>query len=232
MKTLVLAALLAVPVVAQASPVSIGANVGVSTDFADASGTAFSVAPQLAIPVRIAVGKYGAVRITPRADFGFGRDRVSWGRYVDGQEVRVYSDGHKAFLASASLSVGAEGYAPVSEKFQPFIGGSGGLAWIGTYHSFAGQEEASQALLDGDQNKLGDPTNVDPFSSQVALLTDLYGGGRLVLNDKLALFLELGYSFAFVPSTPLRKTPAELNAVRDAYGWNALRGGIGFSYTL
>ena len=223
-------AALALPGVSTAGDIELGVGAGVGIDLPDAVSkdhTSFGPGLGLAIPVKIGVTDYASLRITGRADVAFGTDRVSWAVEVDGAPVRLYSDGHWAMLAGAALTAGPEVIFPVDGAIRPYLGAEAGPTWVATYHSFG---ETTQLLLDSPENDLTDPNNVDPFTSQLALLTDAHVG--ISTGDAVGLWSEVGYSVAWIPEAALNKSPAGLDARREAFGWNALRLGVGVRFSL
>ena len=231
----VLAMALAAPITAWCGDFSLGVLAAVSADLPDPVSKEyanFGPGPSLQIPLRYALSEMISIRGTARFDLEIGSDRVSWLEQVDGEEYRFYDDNHRAFLLAAAFTVGPEVFIPLKGSFSPYLGVEGGVAWVGTYHSLGGEYENTQVLLDPDSNELGNPRNIDPYSTQGAFLTDFHLGGRIQLNEKLALYVEAGYSMAFLVARPLKKAPAELEAMREAYGWNAMRGGFGVSYSF
>jgi hypothetical protein len=215
---------------------SVGAIVAVSADLPDASSkdyVRFGAGPSLQVPIRLELTKVATIRATLRSDFSMGQDRLSWAETVDGIEYRFYDDDHRAFLSVTSFTIGPELYAPIESPVIPYFGAEAGGAIVGTYHSLGGEQyAATQVLLDPDQNDLSNPRNLDPFTSQMVFVTDFHVGGRIGVSERLAVYVETGYSVAFVAAHPLRKTPEALNAMREAYGWNAFRGGVGFGLSF
>lgn len=233
-RTLALVALCA-PAPAAAAEAWIGLNAAVVADLPDPVSreyAKFGIGPSLQIPVRVMFGERVGLRITPRFQFAAGADRVTWVRNVDGREVRFYDDDHKAYLLGGALTIGPEVAIPVNDTVAPYFGAEAGAGWIGTYHSLGGESVETQHLLDPAQNDLGSPQNIDPYTSQIAFATDFHAGMRLTLNDGFRLFIEGGYESSYVGAQPLQKTAAEYKAMREAYGWNALRGSVGVAFSL
>jgi len=187
----------------------------------------FGPGPSLQIPIRYSLTSIARVRATVRADMGVGSDRVTWGRQVDGEEQRLFDDDHFAMFLASGVSVGPEVVIPLNGSVQPYFGAEAGIAWVGTYHSFGG---VTRTIMDPAQNDLQDSGNIDPYSSQVAFLSDLHAGG--MTSGSVGAWFELGYSIAYVPEAGLNKTLKELNARRAAYGWNATRIGGGVNFRL
>ena len=105
-------------------------------------------------------------------------------------------------------------------------GGFGlGGAWVGTFHSF--NQETVQ-LMDAETNDLENPNNLDPYSSQAVLLTELRAGVHW--GDAPRAFVELSLGGAWVGEASLRKTYARYDVQRSAYGWTPVRlvGGVWF----
>jgi hypothetical protein len=132
-------------------------------------------------------------------------------------------------FVAVAVSAGADFLLPVPGKVAPYLGADLGVAWVGTFHSFGGPTEV---LLDPEQNNLESGSNIDPWTSQATFVTDLHGGVDLPVGERVALWVETGYSVAFLNSRELRKTPPELDATRDPYGWNAFRIGAGVSFVF
>ena len=222
--------LLLATISAQAGDLSIGFGAAVAADMGDkvsAGDTKFGPGPSLQVPIRYAVADKAWIRATVRADAGWGTDRVTWGETIDGQDVRFYSTGHWAMLLGTALTVGGDAGLPGDLPL--YVGAEAGPAWVTTYHSLGGE---TQLLLDPEQNDLDSTGNIDPFTAQATLLTDLHGGALLPMGDAMKLWVETGYSLAFVGPRALNKTPEALDARREAYGWNAVRLGVGVSLAL
>lgn len=226
-----LAVLVSAPgMAAEPGDLSLGVGVALSVDLPDpvSKGDArFAPGPSLLIPFRWTLVPLARARLGLRADLGTGTDTVRWTEEVDGEPVELQSSGHFAMFVGVTLTAGVDFLLPTPGKVAPYLGADLGLAWVGTYHSFDG---ATQVLLDPAQNDLDDPGNVDPFTTQWTALTDLHGGVDVPLSEGVALWVETGYSVAFLNSRDLRKTPPELDATRDAFGWNAFRIGAGVSF--
>lgn len=225
MRTVLLSIALTAAVAAPAAAAEIDLGVGAALaldlpDRASKDYASFGPGPSLLVPLRVGLTEHARLRSTLRADLGFGSDRVTWGVEVDGQQLRVASEDHWAMLAAAGLTVGPEVSLPVSGPVVPYLGAELGAAWVGTYHAF-GPDAA--ILLDPDQNELDNPKNVDPYTTQLALLTDLHAGVSLGAGDGVGGWAELGYSAAYLGARTLNKSPAEIDARREAYGWNPLR---------
>jgi hypothetical protein len=154
---------------------------------------------------------------------------LTWSVPIDGERVQFYSEDHHAFLAAAGLLVGPEVRVPLQESLSVHFGAAVGVSWVGTYHSLT---ESSQILFDLEVNDLTNPGNIDPFTSQVALCTDIFAGASFTLTEKLFLQLELGYAAAYVGEEALRKAASDLEPTRAAYGWNPFRAGIGIQFSL
>lgn len=223
--------LCALPMPALAADLDVGVGAALAIDMPDrvsAEYAKFGPGPSLQIPVRIGLSDYARLRSTLRADLGIGSDRVSWALEIDGTERRLGSDDHWAMFTAAGLTVGPEIVIPVDGPIAPYLGAEAGGAWIGTYHSFGGD---TAVLLDPNQNDLNDPGNVDPFTTQLAFLTDTHVGFTLG-DEGVGFWTELGYSMAFVGASSLKKSRAELDARREAYGWNPVRLGAGVRFSL
>jgi len=217
---------------AEAKEAGLGLGVAMSADLPDRVSkeyAKFGPGPSLQIPFRYQVAPLARLRATVRFDLGVGSDRVHWEQEVNGETLTLYSDDHWAMFVAGGLGVGADFVLPVDSPLLPYLGAEGGVAWVGNYHSFSG---SSRVLLDPEQNDLEDPNNIDPWTGQVTLLTEVHVGGDFALSDALDLWVETGYSVAFLNARALRKTPEELEATRDPWGWNALRIGAGVVFEL
>lgn len=232
LSALLLAPLLVAP--AQAG-VSVGAGVSLSADLPDSDAldpsgegyTSFGLGPSLMIPVRLELSPAARLRLTARADYASGSDRVTW---TEGDTSFYDIDGHSAFLVAGALTLGPELVIPGDLPVNPYLSAGAGLAWVGTYHSFS--DPVVVDIMDPELNDLTDSGNVDPYTAQPCFIADLGLGAERELSEGLALWVEVGYSVAFVDKRPLVKTIPQYQAMRSAYGWNALRGGIGVAFRL
>lgn len=226
----VLALAVAAPAGAETGDVSIGIGAALAMDLPDpVSGeyARFGPGPSLQIPVRWSVAPNANLRVNARGDLGIGTDRVTWAQQINGEEVRFYAEDHWAMLVAGGVTVGPELLFPVGGAITPYLGAGAGVAWVGTYHSLG---DESRLVFDPAQNDLQDPNNVDPYTSQAAFLTDLTLGA--MTKGSTSVWFEGGYSNAWVGARSLTKTLPELDARREAYGWNAARLGVGVAFTL
>lgn len=198
-------------------------------DPAAAEHTAFGLIPALSVPFEISLTDRVDLRLNPRLSFASGRDRLNWEVPIDGERVQFYSVDQRAFMAASSFTVGPVVKVPLEESLHLYFGAAVGLSWVGTYHSL---KETSQVLFDLDDNDLANPGNIDPFTSQLTVGTDLCSGVVLALDEQLSLKFELGYAAAYVGEKELIKSPSDLNATRSAYGWNPIRAGVGLQFSL
>lgn len=209
-----------------------GVVVGVSSDLPDivsAEYARFGPGLMLQVPLFVEIAPAARLRAALRADLAPGSDRVVWTQTIDGEAVRFYDDDHWAMLGSMALTVGGDFTGPADWPVRPYFGVDGGAARVTTWHSLGGN---TQILLDPAQNDLSDPRNIDPYTAQFTWLADVHAGASRDVSDRVALWLEAGYSLAFLDARPLRKTPPELDATRSAYGWNAIRVGLGVGFAL
>lgn len=216
---------------ARATELDVGVGAALSMDLPDRVSSdyaRFGPGPSLQIPIRVGFSEHAYLRSTLRADLGIGSDRVTWALDVDGEQIRVGSDEHWAMFTAAGLTLGPEIALPLDAPVVPVIGAEAGGAWVGTYHSFGGD---TAVLLDPAQNDLQSSGNIDPFTSQLAFLTDVHAGVAST-GEGVGFWGELGYSMAFLGASPLKKSPKELDARREAYGWNAARLGVGVRFSL
>ena len=181
------------------------------------------------MPVSIALNDGFAIRLNPRLTFATGTDRIHWDVPIDGEPVLFFADDQKAFLTAASLLVGPEGRVAISDTLLFRLGVGIGPSWVGTFHSLT---ENAQVVFDPDQNDLMNTANIDPYTSQFVVSTDLYTGVSFGMTEGLSLSFELGYSPTYVGEAVLKKGLAELNPRRAAYGWNPLRAGVGIQFSL
>ena len=198
-------------------------------DPASADHTRFGLIPAVSVPVEINLTDTVALRINPRLSFASGKDRLNWEVPIDGESVQFYSVDQRAFLAASSLIVGPIVSVPLEESLALYFGAGVGLSWVGTYHSLTA---GSQVLFDLDANDVANPGNIDPFTSQIAVGTDLCTGVALALDENLSFKFELGYAAAYVGERELIKSPSGIGATRSAYGWNPIRAGVGLQFSL
>ena len=216
--------LLAAPAEAM-TPSEVGVGLGLAADLADpASGehTRFKPGPTLVVPVRWNLMEEGdhvllRLRVTGRADLAVGRDQLTWAVGVAGSSLRVSDEDHLAVLTHGGVLLGPEIVLPIQE-IKPYFGAGAGIGWVGTYHSLSG---ATAVLLDPEQNDLNNPNNIDPYTSQAVLQTELTIG--LDIDAGQPLFCEVGIGGAWVGERSLKKSPDRVKAKRSAYGWNPLR---------
>ncbi len=223
----------------------VGVGVGGALDLADRASTAGDVRTTafkggaLAIPVGLRFG--GArLRIEPRFDYGVGQDRVSWAYTADGEVVRQYADGdwagaptaHGAMLATASLLIGGDFDIPLDGSFTPYIGATAGPTMAWTFHSWRDESAVGQLLKIRGEDGLYGTNASDASTSQFTWTSELHAGGRLGPADGMALWFETGYSVSFLDAQPLSKTPAGLDARREAFGWNPWRIAVGVQLPL
>lgn len=186
--------------------------------------TRFGPGPWLLIPVGFRLNDWAALRVSLRVDWGAGRDRLSWTRTVDGETQRFFDDAHDAWFLGAGITIGPEVRLPVTDRFFLDLGVEAGMMVGWTFHVLG---EDALAILDDDAPAGG----LDPYSVQPAFLTEVHFGGGVHLSPAVALTLETGYSVAFFGEGALANTDPDVAAVREPFGWNALRAGIGFRVT-
>ena len=215
---------------ANAADIDIGVGAALAMDLPDKVSSEyarFGPGPSFQIPIRIGLAPSARLRTTVRADLGVGSDRVTWGESIDGEEQRFFDDDHFAMFLATGITAGPEIVIPLNAAIEPYFGAEAGVAWIGTYHSLSGP---SQRFMDPKENELGDPGNVDPYTSQLAFLSDVNVGG--MTTGDIGAWFELGYSISFVAESALTKSIGSYNARRAAYGWNAARIGAGVNFRL
>ena len=207
-----------------------GVQVGGVYDFADqASGehTNFGFGPTLALTYRLHFAEFARARFGLQSHLATGSDRVTWQVEVDGEPMRLHSDEHFAMVVGAGVTAGFDVMVPKEMAITPYFGGDVGVSWFGTYHSLGGE---TQVLLDPEQNDLDNPNNVDPYTSQFAWVTEFHFGLEKDFGDRVLVHFETGYQMAFLDSQPLKKASEGYDARREAYGWNALRLGLGVAF--
>lgn len=227
---------------ADVGDISIGVGAGVAFDLPDRASTlqagdpvrtvrtGFGPGPLLRIPFRWQVAPLARVRVDADLSLATGQDVVTWTQQIDGEPVDFFDADHFTMALSAGLSVGADLFVPVGDALiAPYLGADLGGGWMGVYHSFGGR---TQVLLDPEQNDLENPNNVDPYTSQAVFLSELHAGAEVAAGTGLAVWLEAGYSVAFVPARDLKKTPTGLNARREPFGYNAVRIAVGLNFSL
>lgn len=213
-----------------ATDMSIGVQLGGVLDFTDrasAEHTQFGFGPALALTYRLRFSEYARARFGVQSHLATGSDRVSWEVEVDGEPVRLHDDEHFAMVVGLGVTAGFDVMVPKDMVVTPYFGGDVGVSWFGTYHSLGGN---TQVLLDPGQNELDNPNNVDPYTSQFAWVTEFHVGLEKGFGDRVLVHLETGYQMAFLDAQPLKKASEGYDAQREAYGWNALRLGLGVGF--
>lgn len=202
-----------------------GAQVAVAQDLPDTrfpDGASFRPGAALVVPVRGELAPGAGVRLTLELGAATGHDVVAW---TEGG-WRYESDQHWTMATWGRLAAGPEVVLRPARRASPYLGAEAGLAVVGSWHSFGGD---TQALLDPAENDLGDPRNVDPFTVQGAPAAGLHAGVRVARVGTVDLEIELGYTVAFLPGAPLRRTPPALDATRAAYALDVVRLGLGIA---
>lgn len=229
-----------VPTSALAGGLSVGVGLDASVDMPDPKATmSYSkgfAGAGLMIPVRYDLSDYASFRATVRTAFAPGHDRVSWGTPIPStsdapDEVRVASTEHWAMLAAGGLTIGLEA-ATKETGLSPYFGVETGPVLVNTYHSFGADSGTSTLLSELTPEEQASSGTIEPFTSQLTLLTDLHAGVRTRGESGVGFWAEAGYAAAFLRAKPLPNTKAELNAQRDPYGWNALRLGVGVQFAM
>lgn len=235
MLRLFFAPLLLVSLPAAAGETTLGVGLGGAVDLPDAASTldgermAGFGAPSLRVPVRIELTDHVLLRVGARFDLGIGYDRITWTQQINGDTVTFYDDDHRAFLVAGALTTGLDLRCPGDLPVTPIVGASAGVGWFGTYHSL---REGAVGIMDPVANDLANPRNIDPYTTQLALVSEVRLGAERALSDRVALGIEIGYSVAFLPARDLEKTLAEYAAQREPYGYNTLSAGVGVTLAL
>ncbi len=214
---------------ADAADPTVGVGLGLVVDLPDAASanhTRFAPGPSLSIPVTLPLTSLVAMRISPRGEVAFGRDRVSWTQSIGGRQYTLVDDDHFSMTARAGVTLGPE-VVLAETAISPSLFATIGPSWVGTYHAFEGP---TAGLLAPAENDLSDPGNVDPFTSQAALTTE--AGLGLRGQGSVGWWAEVGYGSTWVGERALRKSVKSLEAHRAAYGWNPLRLGVGVFVSL
>lgn len=201
---------------------SLGIGAALVRDLPDAVDTAvptkFGLGGALLLPVRYDLTSAAALRGTVRFDVARGSDELLW--QLGDSEV---GEAPKwALFVSSAATVGPEVRFVREGPVRPYVAGEVGVALVHTFHNIERAE-----LLDPKKNDLKSAGNVDPFSRQVALATDVSVGAHVA-----PVWFELGYTGAFLDEAKLLKSAPELQVRRAPYGWNALRVAVGVSVPL
>lgn len=164
----------------------------------------------------------GGELITKKSPFCRELDAISW--TLPGGETR-FENPRCGWMVAGGLTLGPEITVPIPGPVHPYFSAGIGFAGVGNFHNIHLPE-----LLD-DSNNLtpeGLDFNIDPFSLQATLLTELAVGARF--GERL--YLEGGYSSARLGEAELKKSVEVLNVQRLPYMWNAVRisGGVLFPF--
>ena len=213
-----------------AADMSFGVQLGGAIDLPDQTSgdhTQFGFGPALALTYRLHFADYARARFGVQSHLATGSDRVTWQVEVDGESVRLSDDEHFAMVVGVGVTAGFDVMVPKDMAVTPYFGGDVGVSWFGTYHSLG---DDTQVLLDPEQNELDNPNNVDPYTSQLAWVTEVHVGLEKGFGDRVLLHFETGYQMAFLDTQPLKKVAEGYDAQREAYGWNAVRLGLGVGF--
>jgi hypothetical protein len=208
------------------SSLGVGASVGYDLPGPASDGGAFGIAPGLWVPLTVASGERVRWRLGLRGEMGVGSDRVSWNEVVDGAASRVTDTGHFALLATSALTVGPELALPSLGAVTPVLGVAAGPALAATFHAL---DADADFLLDPAQHALSDPGNLDPYTLQAALSTELHLGLRG--GGAVGWWVDAGLGATWLGAAPLRTALPGVDAQRDALRWDPVRlaGGVSFA---
>jgi hypothetical protein len=210
-----------------------GVGAGVADDLGDAASageTRLRAGPAAVVPVRFGLSPWLRLRVDLRFEVGFGVDQLTWDEVYDGAVVRrTDGDTHRAFVGALGGELGLEVQVPVNGPVRPFLAASAGVVGVGAYHALS---EDTAVLLDPEQNRLGEPGNLDPYTVQPAVSYGVGAGAAWRARDRVDLWVEIGYGGAFLPAKALRKTPVDLDARREAFAWNPFRATVGVLFKL
>ncbi len=220
-------ALLAAAALAGDTRLGVGLSGGFDLPGPAADAGDFGFAPGLWIPVTVPLGEWAGLRVTVRADLGTGTDRVSWQETVGGEPVRLSDSSGFAMVVAAAATVGPEITFPVKGAVKPYLGAELGPGVAGTWHSLGG---TTAHLMDPVENDLSDPGNIDPYTLQPVLATDVHFGVRG--GESLGWWVEAGLGSAWLGAAALAKSTAGLDAQRDGFTWDPARIGAGVSFPL
>lgn len=172
----------------------------------------------LRVPVRVPLSPSAALRVTTGARIAPGSDRVVWSQ----DDTRVYADVADAAFVAGELKLGPE-LMPGAGALRPYFGADVGVILAWNFHALEGA--AAGDLLDSGASG-------DPFTRQLAPAAGLHGGMRWKATETFAMEVEAGYNFSFLQEVELRNAPADLDAMRAAYGWTTIRVGLGATFLL
>ena len=112
--------------------------------------------------------------------------------------------------------------------FQPFIGGSVVVAWVYVWPDL-GIDEA--VILDAGENNLGDPDNIDPWSSQGPEVGgEVYGGFHINPDDVFRMVFEFAYLNVYVEEALLTKATEGFEAKHQPFTLSQFRFGWGIEF--
>ena len=122
-------------------------------------------------------------------------------------------------------TVGFDVMVPGDLPIRPYLGNGVGGAWVGTITP----SEASQLLLDPNQNELDNTSNVDPIRDNSLVGQNCIWVQKTSVTDFSSS--NSGTDGLLGRISP-KETPEAIKAQREAYGWNALdlSLGLGFSF--
>jgi hypothetical protein len=157
---------------------------------------------------------------------GRSSDAVPGASFVDAQR-------RPAHVAMFALTVGG-GYEVTIPNveffrvFQPFIGGSVVVGWVYVWPDL-GIDEA--VILDPNENNLGDPDNIDPWSSQGPEVGgEVYGGFHINPNEVFRFVFEAAYLNLHVEKAFLTKATEGFEAEHLAFTLSQFRFGWGIEF--
>lgn len=210
-----------------------GLGLGAAVDLPDRAShgdTRLGVGAIFRVPIRVHLTPVVALRLDLDLEGCRGVDQLTWNVDADGLVYRVEdADEHHAYVVNGLVDLGVDLTVPVRGRTRPLFGVSGGVAVVGVFHALRG---SSTVLLDASVNDVGDTSNVDPYTVQVAPWGAVDVGLTSALAPRVDLWVTAGYGAAFVAPRGLHKALPALDARREAFAWNPVRAAIGVSFRL
>jgi hypothetical protein len=112
--------------------------------------------------------------------------------------------------------------------FQPFIGGGVVVGWVYVWPDLSIDENA---ILDLNENNLGDSDNIDPWSSQGPEVGgEVYGGFHINPDDAFRMVFEVAYLNLLVEEAFLTKTREDFQAKHQPFTLSQFRFGWGIEF--
>ncbi|MEQ1565016.1 MAG: hypothetical protein ABMA64_05215 [Myxococcota bacterium] len=174
------------------------------------------------VPYRYPLGPIASLRVTGAASFAAGDGLVTALRPGIGTPTDVIP--MRTLMVAGT--VGPEIRLMQQGGVIPYLTGGVGLAGVVAWFAHADHPEWFDPTK-YDQDDLDDRTKPGLHTRTIVPTSNLAVGAHLGEG-----WVELGYELSFLDRTRLRRSSDALEPTREAFGWNAIRIGAGYTFEL